>query len=280
MRRWTLSLGMGSALVACLAIGVAGSARAATLDFTGTLAINIFGWRDLAGEGRLSDRTRRGIGAGDRRRQSAPALVHAARWHLRPLDRHTLCPADLRYRLRSLRFTLAQNLSGSFSGISGGPPGGGPMGLSGIAKICWLFAARLRRLRPASSHPDCRGSRLRHRRDANRHRRRDGHHAARPVDDRPAGDDAPHAEQHDHDAGAPGRLRPRPGLAHIEHRPALGRPATRDGEQGLHEPYGAFPEVPLTAVLTLHFVPEPGTLLLLGLGVAGLAAYGRRRRGR
>ena len=29
--------------------------------------------------------------------------------------------------------------------------------------------------------------------------------------------------------------------------------------------------------LTLNFVPEPGTLLLLGSGVAGLAALGRRR---
>jgi hypothetical protein len=30
-------------------------------------------------------------------------------------------------------------------------------------------------------------------------------------------------------------------------------------------------------VLSLTYVPEPGTLLLLGLGVAGLAAIGRRR---
>jgi hypothetical protein len=30
-------------------------------------------------------------------------------------------------------------------------------------------------------------------------------------------------------------------------------------------------------VLTLNYVPEPGTLLLLGMGVAGLAAIGRRR---
>jgi hypothetical protein len=43
---------------------------------------------------------------------------------------------------------------------------------------------------------------------------------------------------------------------------------------------GTFPELPLTGVLTLHFVPEPGTLLLVGFGVAGLAAYGRRRRRR
>jgi PEP-CTERM motif len=32
--------------------------------------------------------------------------------------------------------------------------------------------------------------------------------------------------------------------------------------------------------LTLNFVPEPGTLLLLGSGVAGLAILGRRRMGR
>lgn len=37
------------------------------------------------------------------------------------------------------------------------------------------------------------------------------------------------------------------------------------------------PEVPIFAVLNLHIVPEPGTLLLLGSGVAALAALARRR---
>jgi len=40
---------------------------------------------------------------------------------------------------------------------------------------------------------------------------------------------------------------------------------------------GALPEGPLIGVLTLHFVPEPGTLILLGSGVVGLAIYGRRK---
>ncbi len=41
-----------------------------------------------------------------------------------------------------------------------------------------------------------------------------------------------------------------------------------------------FPLVPTFATLDLHFVPEPGTLLLLGTGIAGLGALGRSRRRR
>ena len=38
--------------------------------------------------------------------------------------------------------------------------------------------------------------------------------------------------------------------------------------------------LPLVGILTLNFVPEPGTLMLLGSGVAGLAMLGRRRENR
>jgi PEP-CTERM motif len=41
---------------------------------------------------------------------------------------------------------------------------------------------------------------------------------------------------------------------------------------------GASAIVPTFGLLTLHFVPEPGTLVLLGSGIAGLVAFGRSRR--
>jgi hypothetical protein len=36
--------------------------------------------------------------------------------------------------------------------------------------------------------------------------------------------------------------------------------------------------VPVFGILSLHFVPEPGTLLLLGSGIAGLVLFGRTRQ--
>ena len=38
---------------------------------------------------------------------------------------------------------------------------------------------------------------------------------------------------------------------------------------------GAF--IPSFATLSIHLIPEPGTLLLLSSGAVGLALYGRRR---
>jgi hypothetical protein len=40
---------------------------------------------------------------------------------------------------------------------------------------------------------------------------------------------------------------------------------------------GAFSVVPAFGITVLHFVPEPGTLVLLGSGIAGLVAFGRSR---
>jgi hypothetical protein len=41
---------------------------------------------------------------------------------------------------------------------------------------------------------------------------------------------------------------------------------------------GASPVIPAFGILTLHFVPEPGTIALIGCGVALLGAIGRSRR--
>jgi hypothetical protein len=43
---------------------------------------------------------------------------------------------------------------------------------------------------------------------------------------------------------------------------------------------GASAVVPVFGILNLHFVPEPGTLVLLGSGIAGLVAFGRSSRNR
>jgi hypothetical protein len=40
---------------------------------------------------------------------------------------------------------------------------------------------------------------------------------------------------------------------------------------------GSFPEFPVFAVLTMQLLPGPGTVLLLGSGIAGLALLGRKR---
>ena len=40
---------------------------------------------------------------------------------------------------------------------------------------------------------------------------------------------------------------------------------------------GASAVLPAFGILNLHFVPEPGTLMLLGSGIAGLVAFGRSR---
>ena len=43
---------------------------------------------------------------------------------------------------------------------------------------------------------------------------------------------------------------------------------------------GVFGPYPVFGILTLTYTPEPGTLTLLGAGVAALAALGQRKRSR
>jgi hypothetical protein len=268
------------ALAGLLAIGVAGSARAATLDFTGTLGINIFGMRD----GGLNP-IYLTVGA------EGSALVNASAGGIHLLSLNlaggTFGPATVTFPgslvtgtgIASLRFTLAQNLSGRFSGISGGPPGGGPMGLSGIAKVCLFFGGSgcsNNIAVPLTATAGGAGFGIGGTRTTTGPVNLTLQHAPWTIG-------PPTMTLH-----TPGSTVTTPVLpGGFAHGPAslTSSTAQRSGVVQLvtvSKVYtsltGASPELPLTGVLTLHFVPEPGTLLLLGSGALGLGFCGRRRR--
>jgi len=273
---------MGTALAACLAIGVAGSARAATLDFTGTLSINIFGFRDLdltthPYTGPLVFLTVPGAGSAQ--------VTDDGNLHLLSftVPSGAFGPSLVIYDLPdwvtvfySQRFTLSQNLSGSFAGISGGPPGGGPMGLSGIAKMCAFTNCPIAIVAPLTLTAGGAGFGI-------------GGTGTFPgtlpitMQNAPWTIGQPVMTLH-----TPGSTITTPVLpAGFAHGPASLTSSTAQPSGAVQlvtvskvftSLTGTTPEAPFIGVLTLHFVPEPGTLLLVGLGALGLGLYGRRQR--
>ena len=176
--------------------------------------------------------------------------------------------------ISSLRFTLSQNLSGSFSGISGGPPGGGPMGLSGIAKICvWIepicSSGIFFPLTPTTggagfgiggtaSHPGAVALTM--------------YHAPWTIGQPTMTIHTPNSTITT--PTLPGGFATPPSAT--AQSSGVLQLVTVTKIRGVP----GFAEGPAFAILNLHFVPEPGTLLLLGSGVVGLAFIGRRHHRR
>jgi hypothetical protein len=262
--------------VGFLAIGAAGSARAATLDFMGTLRLQFGTWPRLSTTGALSVST-----AGSALVNGSATTIHLSSLVLGggtfgPVTT-TLSVSPWSTGVQSVRYSNIMNLGGSFAGLSGGPPGSGTMGLQGLAKICIIF----------SSWCDSVGISI-------------------PLTPTTGGagfgiggtETVPTAVavtvQHaSWTIGQPVLTIHTPNSAittptlpgGFAHGPASLTSSTAQTSGVVQlvtvskvftSLSAAIPELPMIGVLTLHFVPEPGTPLLLGSVVAALAILGRR----
>jgi hypothetical protein len=247
---------------------VAGEARAGPLPFVGTLTVKIATLPGVVAAGRGIGSVNGSAGGGH---LTTLALVGGT---FGPLN--ASLPLTSSGTLQSVRFTGIDNLTGNFTGISGGPPGGGPMGLSGVAKICLPFGpncstAVVVPLTPTGGTGFGIGGVQTNTGAVSLTMQHMGWTVGQPV----------------MTIHTPNTTISTPTLpGGFAHGPASLTSSTA-GPLGILQLVtvskvytsltSAFPEMPVIGFLDLHFVPEPGTLLLLAVGVAGLAVVGRRR---
>ena len=260
---------LGIALVAfsalVLSLGLAGSAGAAAVSYSGTLAFQL-----ATLPGATSP-----LGTGV---YSGPTHISTIAFNTGQFGPITVSvPVTSNATIATVRLTGVGNQAGTMTKISGGPPGGGAMGLKGVAKIC-MFAS------------DC------------------GSSVNVPLASVGGVGLGVGGTQHIKGAvaitmkhapwtvGAPPN--PTGGGVFTIHspdsnvtQPALpsgtATPGSNTANGGVLQLVtvskvytsltGAFPELPVIAVLNLHFAPEPGNLLLLVSGAGGIMLAGGLR---
>jgi hypothetical protein len=258
-----------------IAIGAAGSAAAATLSYAGTLRLRL---EAIATNPIL-------VSGGGTAQVTDDGSLHLLSFLLAggtfgPIT--TSIPVTTQADASAVQLTLLGNLTGSFSGISGGPPGGGLMGLQGVLKLCHIFApcdllaAPLIPLTPTTGGA--------------------GFGIGGSYTDSSAGID--YTFQH-----APWTLGQPTMTIHtpssnvtspalpggFAHGPASSTSSTAQPSGVLQlvtvskvftSLTSALPELPVSGVLQVHFVPEPGTRVLLLAGAVPVAVLSWRRRQR
>jgi hypothetical protein len=248
---------------------LAGTAQATTLAYTGALTFQLATLPGLQGPG----------GGG------AVVNLSAAGTHLSSLaigggvfgPVTNSLPVTSNATINSVIFTAMNNQAGpSFVGLSG-LTGGGPMGLSGTAKICLKFATCAYSnvtvpLTPSGGNGFGVGG-----------TQTVPGAVAVTMQHNPWTIGTPTVSIHT--ANSTVTIPTLPGG--FAHGPATGGASSAAQFGGVlqlvtvSKTYtsltGAFPELPLIGLLNITFVPEPGTLLLLVAGMTSLAVLGRKR---
>lgn len=283
MKRLLTTWRAGSFLVACLALVAAPSAGAAALGYTGTLSLRVIPqpWflgpmsADASVTGSGAARVNGSAGGGH---LSSLGIAAGA---FGPFSTASVLIGSASPTISSIRFTSIANLTGSFGpGLSGGPPGGGAMGLSGMAKICLVFGPcnLVGIILPLSPTPGGAGfgvGGLQFTTPGNSAIQLTLQHGAWTVGQ-------PTMTIH-----SPASAATMPALpGGFAHGPASLTSSTAQPSGVLQlvtvtkvatSITSAFPAFPLVGILNLHLVPEAGMLLLLGSGAAALAILARRR---